>query len=256
MGGIVLAASNEGQCAHCLRRSLTHKSEDCYGAGGLKQWNQNTNQWGASPEGANTSSMNFANASSTNLALNLNPQPFCSNHAFLICSDPEAISTETQMILDSGCTTHTCPHQNWFDQDTLIDLETSIPITVGDGQSIQAMAMGTIRIIMNINGEWLPATIPNVLYVPNMSSTLISVTNLTEREHTLYFKKEWCDIWTLGGRLVGHAKHRLRGDKLYHLLAEPYVTSPPPTPTFTALTLAVDINVLHCHLGHLSYDNI
>ncbi len=39
MGGIALAASNEGQCAHCLRRSLTHKSEDCYGAGGLKQWN-------------------------------------------------------------------------------------------------------------------------------------------------------------------------------------------------------------------------
>src|SRR5258708_39262280 len=66
--------------------------------------------------------------------------------------------------------------------------------------------MGTIRIIMNINGEQLPATIPNVLYVPDMSSTLISVTNLTKREHTLYFKKEWCDIWTLGGRLVGCAK--------------------------------------------------
>src|SRR5258708_2453944 len=89
-----------------------------------------------------------------------------------------------------------------------------------------------------------------------MSSTLISVTNLTKREYTLYFKKEWCDIWTLGGRLVGCAKCRLRGDKLYHLLAEPYVASPPPTPTFTALTLAVDINVLHCHLSHLSYDNI
>jgi len=109
MGGIVLAASNEGQCVHCLR-SLTHKSEDCYGAGGPKQQNRNTNRQGASPGGANTSSMNFANASSANLALNLNPQPFCSNHAFLIHSDPEAIPTETQMILDSGCTTHACPH--------------------------------------------------------------------------------------------------------------------------------------------------
>ena len=36
-GTIALAASNEAQCANCLRRSLTHKSEDCYSAGGPKQ---------------------------------------------------------------------------------------------------------------------------------------------------------------------------------------------------------------------------
>ena len=54
---------------------------------------------------------------------------------------------------------------------------------------------------MNINGEQLPATIPNVLYVPNMSSTLISVTNLTEREHTLYLS---CSV---PGCVTCHTRH-------------------------------------------------
>src|SRR5258707_13024200 len=116
-------------------------------------------------------------------------------------------------------------HLNWFDPNTQIDLEVPILVTVVDGRSIQATASGTLRIVMDINGEKLPATISNVLFVPNMSSTLISVTNLTEQNHILQFEKEWCNILGPNGKLVGRAKHGLGGDKLYRLAAEPYTAA-------------------------------
>src|SRR5258707_3175539 len=99
-GTVALVASNEVQCANCLRRSLTHKSEDCYSAGGLKQHAKNTNRQGASPGGANISSANFANASSVHLASITDQQPFHLNHTFLTCLNSAPMSTETQMIID------------------------------------------------------------------------------------------------------------------------------------------------------------
>ncbi len=255
-GTVTLVTSNEVQCANCLRRSLTHKSEDCYSAGGPKQRAKNTNHRGASPGGANISSTNFANASSVHLASITDQQPFHSNHTFLTCLDSDTMSTETQMIIDSGCTTHACPHCNWFDPNTLIDLEVPILVTVGDGRSIQAMALGTLWIVMDINGEKLPATILNILFVPDMSSTLISVTNLTEQNHILQFEKEWCNILGPNGKLVRRAKHGLGGDKLYCLAAEPYTAASISMPTFLALHSSTNINTLHCRLGHLNFNSI
>src|SRR5260370_6850575 len=109
---------------------------------------------------------------------------------------------------------------------------------------------------MDINGEKLPATISNVLFVPNMSSTLISVTNLTEQNHILQFEKEWCNILGPNGKLVGRAKCGLGGDKLYCLAAEPYTAVSISMPTFLALGSSTNINTLHCHLGHLNFNSI
>ena len=108
----------------------------------------------------------------------------------------------------------------------------------------------------DINGEKLPAIISNILHVPDMSSTLISVTSLTEQNHILHFEKEWCNILGPNGKLVGRAKHGLGGDKLSHLLAEPYTATSIPMPTFSALCSSTNINTLHCHLGHLNFNSV
>jgi len=89
-----------------------------------------------------------------------------------------------------------------------------------------------------------------------MSSTLISVTNLTEWNHILQFEKEWCNILGPNGKLVRRAKRGLGGDKLYHLAAEPYTAASISMPTFSALHSSTNINTLHHCLGHLNFNSI
>jgi len=99
----------------------------------------------------------------------------------------------------------------------------------------------------------IPGLILDVLYVPSLATTLLSVLRFTSRNHNVRFEGNNCFIITKpSGRCVAQTIKTPGG--LYSLQAL-------PTPGKEYANLAcsschIDINLLHRRLGHLSHDNV
>ena len=100
----------------------------------------------------------------------------------------------------------------------------------------------------------VPALIPNALCVPELTASLLSVAHFTDQgKHDILFDNDDYFICSKpSGKCVASA-HKTSGS-LYCLIACPMTFKEYANASVTSCHL--DINLLHHHLGHLSYDNI
>lgn len=99
-------------------------------------------------------------------------------------------SMPKQWYMDSACTRHMTPNRSIF---KTFDPTVVRPIELADGTEIRSAGMGIIHatLLKSANGEKL--RLKNVLYVPDLSSNLISVSQLELLGIETHFK--------LGGKL-------------------------------------------------------
>jgi len=95
-------------------------------------------------------------------------------------------------IIDSGATTHMAK-----DKDSLCDLDLSVhlPISVADDSEIKSEGVGKAILKFKDCNPKNVKTATNVLYVPNLSANLLSVSKMTEKGYNVVFDRESCKIF-------------------------------------------------------------
>ena len=177
-------------------------------------------------------------------------------HVFIALDIVALLSRESkdETYIDSGCSRHLSPCREYFLESTYITLNKPIKVHLGDASVIQAIGKESIRYLMTTPKGIIPAIIPNVLYIPELAATLLSIAHFTDRhKHHLIFDNDDCFIHSKhSGHCVATA-HKTSGS-LYRLIAHP-MTSKKYANTAHA-SCHIDINILHCCLGHLGHDNV
>jgi len=165
--------------------------------------------------------------------------------------------------LSSWCIDSAASHSYSFDRKafvTYFPLAAKIPVRVGNGAVIHAVGRGDVEIPLSGTSFLLK----NVLFVPNISANLISVTSLSEQNVETSFKNNIC-ILSQGG---DHKKNEIiavahRGaDRLYRLDCHQSHTTASSFYSFSSLNLcscsfsSSSAELLHRRLGHLHAQGI
>lgn len=95
-------------------------------------------------------------------------------------------------IIDSGASWHMTGTKSLMDVSTMEPYETDI--TIADGTQLTSTARGTITLLSN-NWNAPSVKLEKVLYVPGLTSNLLSVNCMVERGATVNFKLGVCTIW-------------------------------------------------------------
>ncbi|QRV85528.1 Copia-like polyprotein/retrotransposon [Ceratobasidium sp. AG-Ba] len=179
-------------------------------------------------------------------------------------------------LLDSGASRHMTPQREWF--STYRNLVPPIPIRVGDGSKIDAIGIGRIHVTMrNRKGRNTDSFIDAALHVPDLNASLMSVTQLTNKNTNVLFQKGIGAIMISQngqGDEIGWAK---QSGQLYIVQAKVIRTDPTAHTAivesdsqndesdlhaqefvaYTATTVArADLPTWHRRFGHLNYEYV
>ncbi len=102
-------------------------------------------------------------------------------------------------IIDSGATQHMTFEQEWFTTYTSI---VGRKVYMGDDTILEAIGKGSIKAIMQVGGKMLLTTITQVLHVPKMKNSLISVSKLISEGLEVEFDKDGCKVNNVHGTVV------------------------------------------------------
>jgi len=94
-------------------------------------------------------------------------------------------------IVDFGATQHMTFEQEWFTTYERISPRT---VFMGDDTILDAIGKRNIKAIMQVGGEFTHATITQVLHVPKMKNSLISVSKLISESFKVEFDKDGCKV--------------------------------------------------------------
>ena len=115
-------------------------------------------------------------------------------------------------IVDSGATAHMCNDVSLFTD--MKKLEPPIPVTLGDGRSLEGKGEGTVVIETLLpDGSTTICRLENTVFVPGLSYSLLSVSKASTTGKTVKFNKTRCEILN-GQKIIGFATHV---GNLYHL---------------------------------------
>ena len=109
-------------------------------------------------------------------------------------------------IIDSGATHHMCKDKGAFISARKVS--GGKRILLGDSSHINVELEGRVDLSMSLGGRGsIKGQLDNVLYTPNMSRNLFSVTHCVKQGNDVYFnsKRRECSILR-GGRIVGRAR--------------------------------------------------
>ncbi len=125
----------------------------------------------------------------------------------LIVSHALAISSEKGLnswIVDSGATCHMCNDKEMFVEFN--NLEPSQEVTLGDGYSVEATGCGTVRLKMQLTDDKTKeCKMSDVLYVPQLSYNLLSVSKATQSGKKVKFTENDCYITDMNQKLIATA---------------------------------------------------
>ena len=116
-------------------------------------------------------------------------------------SDGEALVTTHALasvsrgswIVDLGATCHMCNDEAFFVEQK--QLKTPQEVTLGDGRSLKGTAEGTVKLETLLpDGGTRMCRLNNVLFVPKLSYSLLSVSKASSAGKTVKFDKSGCEI--------------------------------------------------------------
>lgn len=98
---------------------------------------------------------------------------------------------DNQFYLDSGCSAHMSPDKNLF-----INYEevTNEYVTVGDGKRLKAVGKGKIDVSAFNGDNYLPTSLSDVLYVPELTKNLFSMRCALDKGYTMIATATGCKL--------------------------------------------------------------
>lgn len=95
-------------------------------------------------------------------------------------------------IIDSGASQHMCNNKEMF--LNLTDLSSSITVEIGDGRSLLAVGIGSVPLKLNLSDAVKNCTLEEVLFVPELSHNLLSISRVTKGGKITEFTETMCNI--------------------------------------------------------------
>jgi len=140
-----------------------------------------------------------------------------------------------------------------FDSSSFKMLKKPIPVSLGDDSEVFATGKGMIRVVFKVDGKSKEGKFDNVLYVPDLKVTLLSIGQSACLPHCkVTFDDDVCEyIDKNSGEVIARA-YALGESDLYTLDTIPLAHKVDTKLTSSSL---ININVLHRRLGHLGLDN-
>ena len=118
-------------------------------------------------------------------------------------------------VIDSGATCHMCNDDKLF--NNIQYLKEPQEVTLGDGHILEAIGIGVVELQANLADEKTRRCKPHdVLYVPQLSYNLFSVSRATEMGKTTSFDKANCQVFDANEKLVA------TGSKIGYLNCQTY----------------------------------
>src|SRR5436190_14306075 len=107
----------------------------------------------------------------------------------MLCYMTTEVNKRT-FIADSGASQHMCFDKKYF--DTYSEFQKPVKVTVGNGEVIEAIEEGSIRVMVNIGRQRKVKTLENVWYVPKLGRNLMSVSHSTSKGLVFKAYKDKC----------------------------------------------------------------
>lgn len=159
----------------------------------------------------------------------------------MVCHVKEEIQPNL-WYLDTGCSNHMCGDKKAFS-----DLDESFRSTVkfGDNSTMSVMGKGTIGIHTK---KYYVQTISNVLFVPDLKTNLLSVSQLQEKGYGIYVKNGVCRIEDEKLGLI--AQVNMTANRMFPLYLQEN------TQSCLSARLKVKEWLWHFRYGHLSFGGL
>ena len=105
--------------------------------------------------------------------------------AHCTCSCHEKATMENVFIAhpDSGASNHMTHRKELFNPASFEVLSKPIPISLGDDSEVFVTGKGTVHLLFNVNGNQKEGCFNNVLFIPELKVTLLSVGQSTQLPH-------------------------------------------------------------------------
>ena len=124
-----------------------------------------------------------------------------------------SVSSENSWIVDSGATAHMSYCKNKFSNYQTLD--TPIKVCVGDGRVLDAVGRGDVNMCFCLpTGQLKNSKLNNVLFVPDLSKNLISVSMAAKNGRSTIFNDKHCQFFNNKNECIAYATKK---GNLYYL---------------------------------------
>ena len=176
----------------------------------------------------------------------------CSEGDALVASHALSANVASNWIVDSGATCHMCSDPKVFTK--LRSLEPPQKVTLGDGHELKAIGQGIVKLTISLsNGKTKECKLNDVLFVPNLSYNLLSVSKAAETGKITEFDETQCQILGTNKRIIAVAK---RTGSLYYLDTKPSETHLVTAAETKCQDLKQKASIWHRRFGHLGMQNL
>ena len=138
--------------------------------------------------------------------------------------------------------------KNWM--ENYRDFPVAQKVRLCDNRTVDAHGKGSVWLKVEAGGEYKPAELSEVLYVPDLAKNLFSVSAVSKRGLTLVFKEDKCHVMNDHDGMMGSGK---KDGKLFIL------DSTPMSKSFHEANSAADeksLELWHQRFGHLGVKNL
>ena len=168
--------------------------------------------------------------------------------SMLVCSAMSACSdARGRWIVDSGATCHMCNDDMLFDK--IHSLKEPSEVLLGDSHVLRAKGRGSVVVNMNLPDGDVECTLNDVLYVPELSYNLLSVSRASETGKDITFTTTGCQIFDETQELMAEGT---KIGNLFYLNCQPVSMSS----GLVAADLSQKDIVWHKRFGHLGEKNL
>ena len=157
------------------------------------------------------------------------------------------------MLVDSGASRYMVKDINLF--STITSLENPIRINTANGHCF-AYGEGSIPYSFYYKNRKLQGNLNNVLFVPDITVNLYSITGATKRGKRIEFENNTCLIRSKEHDVIAKCKNGL-WELDINLINASNIEPEDTVPTSSALLVTSDPNLLwHYRLGHINYNRL
>lgn len=116
-----------------------------------------------------------------------------------------------RLIANTGATVHIVPHRHWFEKGSYKTLDPPRRIHFGDGSFVEAVGIGTVRLLSYVGADTHEIALSDVLLAPSFGLSLVSVHRLCRANMRASFSDKTCHLRQHGKKVLVGRYHR----KLY-----------------------------------------
>ena len=171
--------------------------------------------------------------------------------AFVSVHSPAAKSSAKRFLIDSGASSHMTCQKSWIKNYTRSTDVTSV--LLGDGRKVKVEGSGDVKVRVNFSDENTMITLKDVLYVPNLSMNLVSLSKATSNGLKAYFHEDLCTFTDNKNRIIAKA---VKMRNLYNLIGRGVESETDDNSVGTALIVNNPHALWHYRYAHLSDSNL